>query len=36
MQHNGVCGLSGVKIGPNDAWEIEHRIALALGGTNDD
>lgn len=35
-QHDGRCGLSGAKIDPGDAWEVEHRIALALGGTNDD
>lgn len=34
--HDGVCGLSGVKITAGEAWEIEHRIPLALGGTNDD
>lgn len=34
--HDSICGISGVKIGPKDAWEIEHRIPLALGGTNDD
>lgn len=34
--HNGVCGLSGVKIGAGDAWHIEHRVPVALGGSNDD
>ncbi len=34
--HNGVCGLSGVKIKPGDAWHIEHRVPVALGGSNDD
>lgn len=28
----GVCGLSGRKIMPGDKWQIDHRIALALGG----
>lgn len=36
MQHDGICGISGVKIGPNDDWQIEHRIPLAMGGTNED
>ncbi len=35
-QHNGICGLSGVKIKAGEAWQIEHRLALALGGTNED
>ncbi len=34
--YGGVCYLSGAKIGPLDEWEIEHVLALALGGTNDD
>ena len=34
--HGGVCGLSGVKIGAGDAWHIEHRVPVALGGSNDD
>lgn len=34
LKHDGICGLSGVKIGPDDAWEIEHRIPWAL--THDD
>jgi 5-methylcytosine-specific restriction enzyme A len=34
--HNGVCGLSGVKIGVGDAWHIEHRVPVALGGSNED
>lgn len=34
--HGGICGLSGVKIGPTDAWHIEHRVPVALGGSNDD
>ena len=35
-QHDGICGISKRKIQAGEAWEIEHRIALALGGTNDD
>jgi len=34
-RNGGVCYLSGVKIMPGDLWEVEHRLALALGGTND-
>lgn len=34
--HGGVCGLSGAKIKPTDDWHIEHRIPVALGGSNDD
>lgn len=30
--HGGVCALSGRKIGPGDAWQVDHRIALANGG----
>lgn len=28
----GVCYLSGIKIRPGDKWEVEHVLALALGG----
>jgi len=34
--HGGVCGLSGMKIGAGDAWHIEHRVPVAMGGSNDD
>ena len=34
--HNGVCGLSGVKIKAGEAWHIEHRVPVALGGSNED
>jgi hypothetical protein len=34
--HDGICGISKRKIQAGEAWEIEHRIALALGGTNED
>ena len=33
---DGRCHLCGVKIGVGEAWEAEHRIALAAGGTDDD
>jgi 5-methylcytosine-specific restriction enzyme A len=36
LAHDGICGISGVKIGPDDDWQVEHRIPIALGGTNDD
>lgn len=29
---DGRCYLSGREIRPGDAWEIEHRVALILGG----
>jgi 5-methylcytosine-specific restriction protein A len=35
-QHDGICGISKRKIQAGEEWQIEHRIALALGGTNDD
>jgi 5-methylcytosine-specific restriction endonuclease McrA len=31
-KYNGVCYLSGRKILPGDAWEVEHIKALSLGG----
>lgn len=35
--HNGICHLCETKIhGIREAWEIEHRLALALGGADDD
>lgn len=30
--HGGRCGLTGRKIRPGDAWELDHKRALALGG----
>jgi 5-methylcytosine-specific restriction protein A len=30
--HMGVCHLSGRRIRPADAWEIDHIVALANGG----
>jgi 5-methylcytosine-specific restriction endonuclease McrA len=32
--HGGRCYLTGVKIMPGDAWELDHRIALINGGEN--
>lgn len=31
-RYNGTCYLSGVKIQPGDKWEVEHILALCLGG----
>lgn len=28
----GVCALSGRKIRPGEAWQVDHRVALILGG----
>lgn len=33
-RYGGKCYLSGHKIRPGDAWEIEHVIAIATGGEN--
>ena len=30
----GRCHISGVKINPGDAWEVEHVIPLSMGGKN--
>lgn len=30
--HNGICHLTGRKIMPGEAWELEHIHALILGG----
>ena len=30
--HGGVCAISGRKIMPGDAWQVDHIIALANGG----
>lgn len=32
--HGGRCYLSGRKINPGDKWELEHKLALCLGGEN--
>lgn len=35
--HGGICWLCGSKIdGVREAWEVEHTLALALGGDNSD
>lgn len=33
-RHGGVCYLSGRKIRPGDVWDVEHVIAISLGGEN--
>lgn len=33
-RYNGRCYLSDIKIQPGMAWEVEHRLALCLGGEN--
>jgi hypothetical protein len=33
-KYNGHCYLSGRKIMPGDAWDVEHIEALSLGGEN--
>ncbi len=33
---NGHCEKCTRKIPPNDDWDLDHRIALSRGGTNDD
>lgn len=30
--HGGKCALSGRKIMPGDAWDLDHRVPLILGG----
>ncbi|MEM9762118.1 MAG: HNH endonuclease, partial [Pseudomonadota bacterium] len=30
--HDGICHISGRKIEAGDAWDLEHRTALADGG----
>ena len=32
LRENGICSISGRKIGPADQWDLEHRIALCNGG----
>lgn len=32
--HGGVCYLSGRKIMPGDKWDVEHKLAICLGGEN--
>lgn len=31
----GICHICGGKIGPGEAWDIEHVTALSMGGTNE-
>lgn len=31
-RENGVCHISGRKIVPGEKWELEHKLALCLGG----
>lgn len=33
-REKGICHLSGRKIGPADAWDLDHKIALCNGGEN--
>ena len=32
LAHRGRCGLTGRKIAAGEAWDLDHRKALALGG----
>lgn len=34
QREDGRCYLSGRKIAPGDAWELEHKIAIINGGEN--
>ena len=34
IRHNGLCHISGRKIRPGEAWELEHLIPLCNGGRN--
>lgn len=31
-RENGICHLTGRKIAPGDAWDLDHRVPLILGG----
>lgn len=33
---NGLCHICGGKITASDAWDVEHRLPLALGGADDE
>lgn len=33
-KHHGICYLSGRKIMPGDAWQLEHQLAIINGGEN--
>lgn len=32
--HGGVCAISGRKIMAGEAWDLDHRVPLSLGGEN--
>lgn len=34
--HGGICGISGRKIGPDDEWQVEHRIPWAISFDDSD
>lgn len=34
LRHGGVCHLSGRRIQPGDAWDLDHLVALANGGSH--
>lgn len=34
-EHKGVCALCNGKIQQNEAWELDHRIPLAMGGEDE-
>ena len=36
VQHGGICGISGRKIGPDDEWHVEHRIPWAISFDDSD
>lgn len=36
LAHDGTCEICGVRIRQGEAWEVEHREALSLGGSDDD
>lgn len=33
-RHGGVCALTGRKIRAGDAWDLDHRVPLVLGGAH--
>lgn len=32
--HDGICHITGRKIMPGEPWDLEHKVALILGGEN--
>ena len=34
LRYGGICHLSGRRIQPGDAWDIDHLVALANGGSH--